>query len=141
MVETDAYRAVGNLEAEGTEYVVRAEFEDADFIRCALIMGDAIQNLRSALNLAVCQLVIANGRQVGEQQFPIFTRKPTTDKERARWERSVRHVHADFLDPIEQVQPYNADEPTGTTLATSSPPPTLTNTDSSCRSQRLSRRR
>jgi hypothetical protein len=78
----------------------------------ALMIGDAVHNLRSALDHLAWQLVIANGGgHAITTQFPIHasdTRKnPYTGQIEARPCEVAGGIHPDALDIIKRVQPYN----------------------------------
>lgn len=119
LVESDAYKARGQFENERTEYVIRVKLGDPvqlrrDLLRIGLIFGDGIQNLRTALDHLLCQLVIASGREPTKQnQFPIFTRDPTLDltgRELRKWKRWTARVKSPYIGWLKFVQPYQADK-------------------------------
>jgi len=117
-VESEAYVVRGQFEAERGEYVFRCEIREPPPARLGVIFGDAIQNLRSALDHLVWQLVIASDAQPDNRnQFPIFVREPSTDRERGRWDSAVRGLAPPYVAAIERMQPYKADEPGERTLA------------------------
>lgn len=95
-----------------TYYVMEASRVNPVPLRVGLILGDAIQNLRSALDHTVWQLVLLHGGEpnVGNQ-FPIFTRPPEDGRSLARWNRSVRAIPGPDLAMIEHVQPHRREDP------------------------------
>ena len=68
----DIYEVVPEFKDNGdTDYVFRVRVEIPGDV--PLILGDAIHNLRSALDHAVCSLVVHNGKKVEKWHgFPIF---------------------------------------------------------------------
>jgi len=69
-----------------------------------LIAGDAIHNLRSALDHLACHLVIANGNAPSRQTcFPIFD---SVEKYQAMDARKVRGMSQGAIDAIEAAKPY-----------------------------------
>lgn len=105
----DVYAARGQLDPQGQEYVVRAHVgQDPPFLRWGLITGDAIQNIRAALDHLVWQLVIANGKKPNTgNAFPIWLTRPSTAKQRGRWQTQLRGVHSDYRARIKALQPHN----------------------------------
>ena len=70
----------------------------------ATTVGDAIQNLRSALDHLGTQLVIANGKQpTRHTAFPIFDDLPRYEAES---KRIVKGMRQDAIDAIKAVKPY-----------------------------------
>jgi hypothetical protein len=113
-----AYQARGQLNDEATEYVVRTRINKQAPLQWALIVGDAIQNLRAALDHLLCQLVWFNGREPTRgNEFPMFVREPITANDRRAWERDLKGVHPEHRTRIEWMQPYHADEPENRPLA------------------------
>jgi hypothetical protein len=92
--------------------------------RLSVIAGDLIQNLRSALDHAVWQIVLRHGQKPGKHTcFPIYRSK-------SQFEKRVRNPPKDRLGPlhgidhsadewtlIEAVQPYHAPDPVVDPLA------------------------
>lgn len=123
LIQSDAYAVRGNLEDERTQYVLRC-YIDPDMarprlLRIGLIFGDGIQNLRIALDHLICQLAIACGNPATKQhQFPILTTDPAANPDQlAGWKRRTKGVEPPYIDAIEKVQPYKADEPDRRVLA------------------------
>jgi hypothetical protein len=86
------------------EYVFYAIVREYPPSEWALIIGDAVQNIRSALEHLAYELSTPAGRRRGTA-FPIF------DDERgfkARGERKIGTIEGDERTLIERVQPYNA---------------------------------
>jgi hypothetical protein len=110
-----------------TFYVMEAHTVAQVPDRIGLILGDAIQNLRSALDHTVWQLVLLGGGKPDKRnQFPIFSKAPTTPREIDSWERSVRGISGSDLALIEGVQPHRRPDPSTQPLAVLSD---LSNTD------------
>lgn len=69
-----------------------------------LIAGDAIHNLRSALDHLACYLVLANGNRPSRQTcFPIFD---SAAKYQAMDTKKVRGMSQDAIDAIDAAKPY-----------------------------------
>jgi hypothetical protein len=86
--------------------------------RIGLILGDAIQNLRAALDHAIWQVVLAcGGKPDNGNQFPIFTYVPKAPRDIAKWERNVKGITGPDLALIEGVQPHKRPDPSTRPLA------------------------
>ena len=73
----------------------------------ALIAGDVLQNLRSALDYLACSLVLANGGKVTSQtSFPILENVPSTPEEERSFARKVKGMREDAKDLIRACKPY-----------------------------------
>lgn len=76
----------------------------------ALIAGDVVHNLRSALDHLVCQLAILNGQLsscCNKTSFPICLTEPVFLNSKARADIAPL-IHPDALTRIEELQPYQA---------------------------------
>jgi len=72
-LEAKPYRAVRDDEPHTGDLVWRVEVSEQPPLFWSAIAGDCIHNLRSSLDLLVCEMVRAEGNPVGEQNgFPIF---------------------------------------------------------------------
>lgn len=72
----------------------------------ALIAGDAIHNLRSALDHVFCQLVVANGRKVDRQDsYPVCAGSKEFDLVGKQLRKRDR-ISADALTAIRSTRPY-----------------------------------
>jgi hypothetical protein len=71
------------------------------------IAGDAIHNLRSALDYLACELVRANRNIPGPKiEFPILDSPITTAKHKARFAAKVEGMRDDVVDVIRSIHPY-----------------------------------
>jgi hypothetical protein len=69
----DAYGFVTEAQKKGTKHIVRIETDETVPPEWALMVGDFVHNLRSALDHLVYQLVISNrGTVTNRTAFPIF---------------------------------------------------------------------
>lgn len=67
------YKLSAEKEAGTGDHVVRVQILDTPPMRWGALIGDAIHNLRSALDLLVWQLVLHNGSTPGKKNsFPVF---------------------------------------------------------------------
>jgi len=72
-----------------------------------LLAGDAIQNLRSALDYLACSLVRANGGTVSERTgFPIFKNVPTSKLNKAAFAGKIEGMRNEAKDIIRATKPY-----------------------------------
>lgn len=72
-----------------------------------LIAGDAIQNLRSALDYLACGLVRVTGTEPSKYvSFPVSEREPLTKEQRASFARQVKGMRQDAIDAIKAIKPY-----------------------------------
>lgn len=72
--------------------------------RFALVAGDAIQNLRSALDHLACQLVRSNGQIPGKAtEFPICR---SAKEYKSESTRKVKGVRPDAKEAIDAIEPY-----------------------------------
>lgn len=79
--------------------------------RIALIAGDAVQNLRSALDYLACALVVGNNSKPTEAtQFPLMLRN-IDGKGNTIPVKIDGEVHPDALAVVEALQPYHAGHP------------------------------
>jgi len=72
-----------------------------------LLAGDVLQNLRSALDYAVCSLTVANGKSVSSQTgFPIFDHAPASPDDQSLLTRKIGGAGKEAIDYILQTKPY-----------------------------------
>src|SRR5579862_4046917 len=72
-----------------------------------LILGDAIHNLRSALDYLACSLVRANRTEpTPKTEFPILDGPLTTTKREARFAGKVEGMRKDVIQAIRDIHPY-----------------------------------
>jgi hypothetical protein len=68
--------------------------------------GDAMHNVRSALDHVACACVIANGSTVEKQHaFPIYSARPVGDRLRS-FNRTVEGMAKGHIEAIKRLQPY-----------------------------------
>jgi hypothetical protein len=73
----------------------------------ACIVGDAIHNLRSALDHLACELVMANGNiPTQKTEFPILDQPITTSKLESRFAAKVEGMRKEVVDAIRNIHPY-----------------------------------
>lgn len=103
----DAARGQLQLIDGQTFYVMEARTISTVPVHVGLVLGDAVHNLRAALDHAIWQVVTFHkGKPDRGNQFPIFTREPTTEQALAKWNRNVRGIGNPDLALIKGVQPY-----------------------------------
>lgn len=93
------------IERESTQYkwVVRAKEESPEDF--PLIIGDAIHNLRSALDLLACDLVSLNNGNIKNVYFPFC--KAGTELEDTIKHRHLDRAAQDLVDIIRSLKPYS----------------------------------
>lgn len=118
--EPKPYRMRGNFERDRSEYVVVGEVTEPipDPVRWSLILGDALHNLRSALDHLVWQRVVLNtGKKGGRSNlYPIATSGArywsiTKDGRQSLRDRALKGVSDEHRALIDALQPYRAREP------------------------------
>ena len=72
--------------------------------RFSAIIGDAIHNLRTALDLLVCDLVKVNGKNPKQVYFPFCA--SAAELPRAIRDRNIHRAGADVVRVIESLKPY-----------------------------------
>ena len=113
------------IEFAPPRYVVRVRpvsaFSEQERLKLALIAGDAVANLRAALDYLVCELVRLEGREPSRHNaFPIYA-------EKQQFDASVRSPRSSPLDGlkvdgsawtfIERAQPYHGPDPNSAVLS------------------------
>jgi hypothetical protein len=110
--EVKPYRLVSQVDAAASRNLWRVRIVEEPPIEWSTIVGDYVQNLRSALDYLVWVLVRANGYTPGRSNaFPIFDVEPPNKRgngERGKWNRQVAGLHPGALGFIERCQPYHA---------------------------------
>lgn len=75
----------------------------------ALIAGDVLQNLRTALDHLVCALVHANGKEItNRHMFPISKKVPSPAKDEAEFEEKIDGMADEPKDLIRKMKTYMA---------------------------------
>jgi hypothetical protein len=102
---SNPYAVVREVETETGDHVWRIKVREQPPQRLATIAGDAVHNLRSALDLLVGQLVEANGNTPGKgTMFPIGGSQ--TEYESARGQRYIKGVSGAAQKAIDALKPY-----------------------------------
>jgi hypothetical protein len=101
------------IDPQTVQDVVRLHSQRDVPLRFSVIAGEIIHDLRSSLDHAAWQLVIANGRKPSRQtSFPTFLQKPAANTIRAnRYAACVEGMSARARAVIEQLQPYRDQSP------------------------------
>jgi hypothetical protein len=72
-----------------------------------LILGDALHNARSALDVLVCQLVVLNSKRPQRgNAFPIYTQAPQGQWQRQRFKECLKGLKAEHARGVRDLQPY-----------------------------------
>lgn len=107
-LQSDAYAFIPQVNADGTEYIFRCHVvRDGEWLEWALLTGDAIHNLRCALDHLAWRLAGAD-RADTKTQFPIFL---TEADFRRHAPKQVRRMSRDAQALIEALQPFRTPEP------------------------------
>ncbi len=88
----------------GKQWRIRVKADPPDDL--ALLAGDAIHNLRSALDLLVGQLVIANGKDPKREAFPIGDTKTDFETGRFGIKTLKGRISSDAIRVMRELQPY-----------------------------------
>lgn len=104
------------LTPDGMEYVITAHGTIVIPARFAVIVGEIVHHMRSALDHLICDLVVANGDQVTTRhQYPICS-TPELYKDAVK-KGNVRGLKKSTYEIIEAHQPYTQKNPADTVLA------------------------
>jgi hypothetical protein len=114
-LESEPYTVTGKPEAEGTEYVFNVQVVRDPPPVWSTIIGDCLQNMRSALDHLAWQLVLKSGNTPKRgTSFPIFLDNPfalDARKElRDGFKRNVKGMRPDMVALIKELQPYASDD-------------------------------
>jgi hypothetical protein len=94
-----------NLDTQEIVYYLAEKRDVPPDIR--LLAGDIFQNLRTALDYAVCTIIRSrNGSINGNIGFPIFDDEPVTPKDQARFLGKIKGAGDAAIDYIRAVKPY-----------------------------------
>lgn len=105
---TPPYRIVERV--DGGRRTVRASAVVPPPIQLALILGDLVQNLRSALDHLAWAFALTQSKSPScLTQFPIFERRP----DEFDGEPQVRHIPESVRRIMEGMQPYSSGDPIG----------------------------
>jgi hypothetical protein len=124
-VDPKPYEISGEFRADSREYVFTGKLRKpvTDLLLWGVMFGDAMHNLRSALDHLVWQLVRLNGKKPsGANQFPICETGANywslgKDGKRSTREWRLEGVSDAHKALIDEVQPYRARMPPGATHA------------------------
>jgi hypothetical protein len=101
------YALCVDVETEPSEPTVHVLKADPVPPGLLAIAGDAIHNLRSALDHLVFALASANNFPVGKMtEYPIFEGPITTAKVEARFEEKVEGMRKEVIEALRRVHPY-----------------------------------
>jgi hypothetical protein len=107
-LKTRPFELRGEVDKKANRYAVRIHIKQRPPERLGLIVGDAVQNLRAALDHLICNLAILGGAEDTKvNQFPILEQPPLAKQKRKSWDRMLSNVPSDAEATIEQLQPYN----------------------------------
>jgi hypothetical protein len=109
-LEAKPYRAVHYDDPHTGDLVHRVEVSNQPPRWWSAIAGDCIHNLRSALDLLVCEVVRARGKRIKDNTG--FTIAKSAEDFEARYPRKVEGVPKVAVDLIKKAKPYQgADNP------------------------------
>jgi hypothetical protein len=103
----EPHSLVHELDPNGTEKHIRVRFTECVPVRWALIVGDIVHNLRTALDLLATDLARANGQTsktaIGETYFPISANR---DEFEASGLRKIKRLSDTDRQRITALKPY-----------------------------------
>jgi hypothetical protein len=107
--ERKPYEGVPEISDDETEWWIRATVREQPNPYWSTIIGDAVHNMRSALDYLACELVIRNGGTVTDRtQFPIYDRQ---DKFVKGSPSRIKGMSKRAATLIETLQPYYRPQP------------------------------
>src|SRR5216683_5690083 len=122
----NAYSAVPEINPQSGDKVWRLKVHRAEVMRLAVLIGEPLYNLRSALDHLVYQLSLAQCDDPERTGFPIFShktgiRKPGKSGQsencfERRGRNRIQYLSDEAKEIIEAVQPYNRCNPVGAYL-------------------------
>jgi hypothetical protein len=84
----------------------------------SIVVGEVLYQLRSALDHIICALIRKEGASDERGQFPIWSSRPSTQKELARYEGQIKGItRQEIRTAIQLRQPYNRTDPVTDPLA------------------------
>jgi hypothetical protein len=107
-LERRPFEPEGAYEPASNDWVVRFRVHEEPPIECAVVIGDVIHDLRSAVDHLAWQLVIANGAEpTARTQFPIYSTEQSYGAERAQ--QVLVGMSDEDKRTIESFQPFRQD--------------------------------
>jgi hypothetical protein len=108
----DSHTLLIQDEAEMDQVRYRIELKQPH-VSIFLILGDALQCLRTALDQAVWSLIHhRTGLDPENSEFPIFAKPPDSERRKKLFKDKIEGLSDEAIAYIESIQPYN--RPTGT---------------------------
>ncbi len=98
------YVVVGKQDSSGTDNIIQVDQTEPFPCEVPLIIGDAIHNLRSSLDLMACDLVLLSNGNIENVYFPFA--ESATDLEKAIKDRRINRATPDVVDLIRRLKPY-----------------------------------
>lgn len=100
----DPYEIVPHVDPETGDVVYHAWINEQPPLRWSAVIGDAVHNLRSSLDLMVCEVVRSAGEPVGEQTgFPVFK---SAEAFESGHKIKVKGAPDEAVDHIKAAKPY-----------------------------------
>ena len=92
---------------DGERWVYRTFVENAPTLEYAAALGDAIHNLRSALDILICDIARLRGKAASEVKFPFAANKAALDDILAK--PQFKRIGVDVTAAISAEKPYKTD--------------------------------
>jgi hypothetical protein len=103
-LETHPYQSVGEDDPQSGDRIVKFRLISESPPELAIVLGDAIHNLRSALDHLACQIVLAGGGKPNTHTaFPIFYAQKTFE---AKFNGKIHGASQKMLDLVRGLNPY-----------------------------------
>jgi hypothetical protein len=105
--ESPEARVTSRVVNDGDWLLVRVKLLKLPPPLMSLIGGDAIHNMRSALDHLAVQLVRLNDKKPHRgNQFPIYDSRPTEKDKRKRFERCIDGMSKNHKEDVKKLQPF-----------------------------------
>jgi len=106
--QRNPYTLVKKVNPKNGRQVFGAELSEEPPVRLGILAGDAVHNMRSALDWLVCELSLLNkAKTLKGIEFPIYKVKPSTKWGIERFERKIRFLPDEVKQAIKIIQPYH----------------------------------
>lgn len=107
--QREPYNTLSRFDRQTDRYVVSLVVREDPPAEWGPMIGDFVNNLRSALDHLAVALVKRSGGATDRTSFPIFAERPAE----SQWKASIVGMQPDHITAILAVQPFNNPQPPG----------------------------